>query len=152
MRAYFLRNLSELAEKRAIIMRQEAQLWDILARDLKREAGRIEEAPARRLVREPLAAAPNMTPGPEEGRLLVRIPEAIRMMGIGRSSLYKEINAGTIKVRKSGRKTLVALSDIQAWYASLPEACAGSAIFLFITTALILPDGFLDRITVGFGI
>lgn len=77
-------------------MRQEAQLWDILARDLKREAGKIEEVPARRIVREPLAAAPNMTPEPEEGRLLVRIPEAIRMMRISRSSLYKEINAGTI--------------------------------------------------------
>lgn len=121
MQAYFLRNLSELAEKRAINIRQEAQLWDILARDLKREAGRIEETPARRLVRDPIVEAQASASGQEGERLLVRIPEAIRMMGISRSSFYNEVNSGTIKVRKAGRKTLVAVADIQAWYVNLPE-------------------------------
>ena len=40
---YLLRNLAELAERKAINVRAEAQLWDILCRVLKREARRREE-------------------------------------------------------------------------------------------------------------
>lgn len=114
-----LRNLSELAERRAINLRDEAQLWDILSRDLKREARRqpeIPSPPAR--VRVPPGAAPDAK---ADGRLFVRIPEAARMMGIGRSSLYKEINAGRLKVRKSGRMTLIAVADVGAWCDGLSE-------------------------------
>jgi excisionase family DNA binding protein len=121
MHDYFLRNLSELAEKRAIVMRQEAQLWDILSRDLKREAGRREETlvPHRgrtRLPRNPLEE----TTGRGDRKLFVRISEAAKIMGIGRTSLYNEINSERIRIKKSGRKTLIALSDIQTWFDTLP--------------------------------
>lgn len=118
MQNYLLRNLSELAQKRAILMREEAQLWDILARDLKREAGRSEEAPVRRLVREPITPKINKT---EDEKLFVRILEAAKMMGISRTALYDEINASRIKIKKSGRKTLIAVSDIHDWFKNLPE-------------------------------
>lgn len=121
MQNYLFRNLSEIAQKRAIIMREEAQLWDILARDLKREAGRREEVPARRLVRAPLPAQPLKTDTGEEEKLFVRISEAAQMMGVSRTSLYNEIASSRIKVRKAGRKTLIAISDIHDWFENLPE-------------------------------
>lgn len=46
MESYLLRNLSELADRRAINLREEAQLWTILARDLKRQAARQKAQPA----------------------------------------------------------------------------------------------------------
>ena len=120
MQSYLLRNLSELAEKRAQNIRQEAQLWDILSRDLKREALRLEDLPSRRIVRAP-ESLETKQPETVQDALYVSIPEAARRMGLGRSSLYKEINAGTIKVRKCGKRTLIAVQDIHAWYDALPE-------------------------------
>jgi hypothetical protein len=125
MKTYFLRNLSELAQKRAILMREEAQLWDILSRDLKREAGRIDEKQAEGRPTRPSASATlPQEVGPPEAKsekLLVPIAEAARMMGIGRSSLYKEIGASRLKVRKAGKRTLVAVADIHDWWSRLPE-------------------------------
>ena len=113
MQAYFLR--------KEMIMREEAQLWDILSRDLKREAGRQEDTPTKR-VRFDMPPPPiSEQPKVQENRMFVRIPEAARMMGMGKSSLYKEISAGNLKVRKSGKKTLIALTDIQEWFYNLSE-------------------------------
>ena len=122
MHAYFIRNLSELAQRRAIILRDEAQLWDILSRDLKREASRAEEVhvPKRRDT-PALEQARNAMETQDNGKLFVRVSEATEMMGISRSSLYVEIASSRLKVRKSGRKTLIAVSDIQAWFDSLSE-------------------------------
>ncbi len=118
MQKYLLRNLSELARLRAINLRDEAQLWDILSRDLKREAGRTEEARAP-VPRLPLPSAP----APAKDRpLYVGIREAARMMGLGRSSLYKEINATRLPVRKAGKRTLIAVEDIEGWFNRLPDA------------------------------
>lgn len=122
MHDYFIRNLSELAQKRAVILREEAQLWDIFSRDLKREAGRTKEAQARVPVRRTLPEPPHRkVEGPEPDKLFVRVAEAARMMGMGRSSLYNEITSSKLKVRKSGRKTLIAVSDIKAWFDNLSE-------------------------------
>lgn len=119
MQAYFLRNLSELAQKKAIIMREEAQLWDIFSRDLKREAGRYEEAIDRR---KPIEIPREiLSPEPHQEKLLLKISEAVKLMGISRSTLYKEINEGRIKIRKAGRRTLIAYTDLKDWFAKLPS-------------------------------
>lgn len=120
MQSYFLRNLSELGEKRARNTREEAQLWDILSRDLKREAFRQEDGPKQRIVR-PAITDLQSKKNPEPDALYVSIPEAARRMGLGRSSLYKEINAGKIRVKKCGKRTLISVDDIQAWFDELPE-------------------------------
>ena len=125
MHEYFLQNLAELAAKRAVLVREEAQLWDILARDLKREAKRREEAPTVRRVRTPEPVSLLEAGKQSETKLFVRISEAAKMMGIGRSSLYEEIGAGRIKIRKNGRKTLIAVVDIHAWFDGLPTAETG---------------------------
>lgn len=126
MKHYLLRNLSDLASKRAINMREEAQLWDILARDLKREAGRLEEAPVSRVVRVPTPEPPLKANVTKDEKLFVRIPEAARMMGISRSTLYKEVASSRIKVRKAGRSSLIAVADIHAWFENLPESTSQS--------------------------
>lgn len=121
MRDYFLHHLSEFAARRAIVLREEAQLFEILARDFKREAKRLDEAPKRSLVRVQPPA-----PQPESGRsqppkLFVGIAEAARMMGISRSTLYNEIAASRIAVKKAGKRTLIATSAIAAWFEDLPQ-------------------------------
>jgi len=110
-----------LAQKRAANLREEAALWDILARDLKREAKRIEEdMPRRTFVRPPTAVVENKAEDDKE-KLYVRISEPARMMGIGKSTLYVKINESRIRVRKAGRKTLIAIADIHEWFERLPE-------------------------------
>jgi len=121
MQNYLLRNLSELAQKRAVLMREEAQLWDILSRDLTREAKRLDEVAANRQARP---SSPPQMPEPipnSERKLMVGILEAARMMGISRSTLYIEINAARLKVRKAGKRSLIAVSDIEAWCKNLPS-------------------------------
>lgn len=50
--------------------------------------------------------------------LAVAIPEAARLSGCGRSTLYSEIKSGNLKIRKVGRRTIIALDDLRAWLAS----------------------------------
>jgi excisionase family DNA binding protein len=46
--------------------------------------------------------------------LAVRIPEACRMIGIGRSKLYELIADGTIEVVKIGSATVIPVSQLKA--------------------------------------
>ena len=102
-----------------MIARQDAQAWDILARDILREKHRIEAEKRNKPVQ------PKMPPPEEtidlEGRLYVRVKEAIKIMGMGRSSIYKEISEGRLPITKRGRKTFIAMKDIHAWFEALPD-------------------------------
>jgi excisionase family DNA binding protein len=53
-------------------------------------------------------------------KIAVTIPEAVQMTGIGRSSLYGLFKAGSIKARKSGKRTLVLVEDLETYVKSLP--------------------------------
>ena len=46
--------------------------------------------------------------------LAVRIPEACRMVGIGRSKLYELIADGTIQIVKIGSITVIPVSQLRA--------------------------------------
>ncbi len=59
-----------------------------------------------------------MTDRPEP--LTVRIPEACRMMGIGRSKLYELIQEGEIAIVKVGAMTLVPVAGLKAFLARQP--------------------------------
>ena len=50
--------------------------------------------------------------------LAVTIVEAARLGGVGRSTIYSEISKGNLKVRKVGRRTIVAMDDLRNWLAS----------------------------------
>ncbi len=111
---YLLHNLAELAERRAVNVRAEAQLWDILSRDLKRAARELDEIRQKPRPTKPKADPPEEKPV-FEGRLYVRVKEAQKIMGMGHTALYNEINEGRLPVKKSGRKTFIAMKDIHAW-------------------------------------
>jgi len=46
--------------------------------------------------------------------LAVRVPEACRMIGIGRSKLYELIAEGTIKAVKIGSVTVIPIAQLKA--------------------------------------
>jgi excisionase family DNA binding protein len=50
--------------------------------------------------------------------LAVPTPEAARLGGVGRSTIYSEISKGNLKIRKVGRRTIVAMDDLKTWLAS----------------------------------
>lgn len=50
--------------------------------------------------------------------LAVPIPEAARLSGCGRSTIYSEISKGNLKIHKIGRRTIVTLADLRQWLAS----------------------------------
>ena len=43
------------------------------------------------------------------------------MAGIGRTKLYAEIAAGRIEARKYGKRTLITVASLQAWFNALPR-------------------------------
>ena len=53
-------------------------------------------------------------------RLAVSIVDAARAAGVGRSTIYENINSGALKARKAGRRTLILRADLQAWLDSFP--------------------------------
>lgn len=55
-------------------------------------------------------------------KIAVTIPEAVAISGIGRTSLYEIFKSGGIKPRKQGKRTLVIVSELENYIASLPVA------------------------------
>lgn len=55
-------------------------------------------------------------------KIAVSIPEAAKMLGLGRSSIYKLFEQGKLTKRKSGTRALVLVSELKAFAESLPEA------------------------------
>lgn len=54
--------------------------------------------------------------------LAISISEACKWSGLGRTSIYQAISRGDLRVKKAGRRTLISLDDLRAWFSSLPEA------------------------------
>jgi hypothetical protein len=54
--------------------------------------------------------------------LAVSPPEAARMIGLSRSSLYLLFREGKVVPRKSGKRTLVLVEDLQRYLSELPPA------------------------------
>jgi excisionase family DNA binding protein len=51
--------------------------------------------------------------------IFLPIPDACRVLGVGRSKLYELIAAGDISIRKIGRKTLIPREDLMSFAARL---------------------------------
>ena len=58
---------------------------------------------------------------------LMTVADFCARYSIGRTSLYREVNAGRLKVRKFGSATRIARSDAEAWAANLPEYAGEAA-------------------------
>ena len=52
--------------------------------------------------------------------LAVPIPEACRLLGVGRSTLYLLFNTGKLTRRKLGKRTLILVEELDALVKSLP--------------------------------
>lgn len=48
------------------------------------------------------------------------VADVLRRVGISRTKFYQEINAGRLKARKIGSKTVVLETDLQAYLDALP--------------------------------
>jgi excisionase family DNA binding protein len=45
----------------------------------------------------------------------ISILEAVRLSGIGRTSIYQAIGRGELPIRKSGRRSLILMADLHRW-------------------------------------
>ncbi len=65
-------------------------------------------------------------PGPEPGKALYRIPEAMRLLSLSRSVIYNQIRAGRLRSVKEGTARLIPADAITDYVALLEaEAEAG---------------------------
>lgn len=62
----------------------------------------------------------------EHHAISVTIPEAVRMTGIGRASIYRAFKSGKLSRRKAGSRTLILYSELTAFIESLPVADTGN--------------------------
>ena len=51
---------------------------------------------------------------------LMTVADFCARYSIGRTSLYREVNAGRLKLRKFGSATRIARADAEAWAENLP--------------------------------
>lgn len=58
--------------------------------------------------------------------IALTIQDAVKASGLSRSRLYEALKLGELPARKAGRRTLIALADLEAYLASLPTYQAGA--------------------------
>lgn len=58
--------------------------------------------------------------------LAVTVPDAVRMSGMSRTSIYEALKRGDITARKAGRRTLIPFADLEAYLAKLPAYRTGA--------------------------
>lgn len=57
--------------------------------------------------------------------LTITIPDAVKATGMSRTSIYEALKRGDLTARKAGRRTLIAVADLEAYLANLPTYQAG---------------------------
>jgi excisionase family DNA binding protein len=57
----------------------------------------------------------------------ISIAEFCHRYGIGKTTTYQEVNSGRLKVVKIGRRTLIRVSDAQAWFEAAASSKSGEA-------------------------
>jgi excisionase family DNA binding protein len=60
-----------------------------------------------------------------KNKIAVTVPEASALSGIGRSSIYKLFNERKLTPRKSGRRTLILVEELEEFLKSLPVGRPG---------------------------
>lgn len=59
-------------------------------------------------------------------RIAVTIPDAVKVTGMSRTSIYEALKRGDITARKAGRRTLISFADLEAYLANLPAYRTGA--------------------------
>jgi len=55
-----------------------------------------------------------------QAAIALTIPDAVKATGMTRTSIYEALKRGDLAARKAGRRTLISVSDLEAYLASLP--------------------------------
>jgi excisionase family DNA binding protein len=55
-------------------------------------------------------------------KLAYSIPETVAATGIGRSTIYKHIKAGTLRATRIGGRTVILAEHLTAWLNSFAES------------------------------
>jgi hypothetical protein len=55
-------------------------------------------------------------------KLAATINEAVEISGLSRSALYRAVGEGKLTLRKNGKRSLILVSELQAFLQSLPAA------------------------------
>lgn len=50
----------------------------------------------------------------------LKVPDAVEYSGLSRTGLYEALKRGDLTARKAGKRTLIAVADLDAFLASLP--------------------------------
>ena len=58
--------------------------------------------------------------------LTISVAEAVRMVGLGRTSLYAAIATGKLNTRKAGRRTLIEVAELKRFVSTLPPSGGNS--------------------------
>jgi excisionase family DNA binding protein len=71
-------------------------------------------------------------------RITLSVNEVVEATGLGRTAIYAEIAAGRLVARKVGRRTLIAVVDLEAWLAEQPtvKPATASATIKFKTAVI----------------
>ena len=59
-----------------------------------------------------------------QNRISMGVDEAAKAVGIGQTKLREEIAAKRLIARKLGKRTLIAMVDLESWIANLPQIAA----------------------------
>lgn len=60
-------------------------------------------------------------------KIAVTIPEASSLSGLGRTFIYKLFSEGKLTPRKAGKRTLILVSELEAYLKDLPKGGAFNA-------------------------
>ena len=63
-----------------------------------------------------------MTRGRRDDADMLSVAEACKVLSIGRSKFYEAVAREEIRIKKLGKKSLVAHSDLVSWASRLPDA------------------------------
>ena len=56
----------------------------------------------------------------------VTIPEAVKVSGRSRTSIYEALKNGELSAKKAGRRTLISFASLKDYLANLPDYKAGA--------------------------
>ncbi len=57
--------------------------------------------------------------------IIYSIQETLKILKLGRTSLYQEIKAGRLPAKKYGKRTFIRVQDMEKWAADLPAYTGG---------------------------
>ena len=56
--------------------------------------------------------------------ITVTIPDAVKLSGLSRTTIYEALKTGDLKAVKAGRRTLIRFAELEQYVISLPEYSA----------------------------